>query len=134
MTPRRVDAPHAWLRAVPGRLLCVLLLCGWFGLPHAEQAAGGWVHAYAAFGEPKYPRDFTHFDYVNPDAPKGGVIHLRNPDRRTSFDKFNYFTIRGNAPAGHGASSCSSRSPCSAPTSRARCTACWRRRCASSPT
>jgi peptide/nickel transport system substrate-binding protein/microcin C transport system substrate-binding protein len=37
---------------------------------------------------------------VNPDAPKGGILHLRNPDRRTSFDKFNYFTILGNAPAG----------------------------------
>ena len=55
----------------------------------------------AAFGEPpKYPRGFTHFDYVNPDAPKGGTLYLRNPDRRTSFDKFNPFTLKGNAPAG----------------------------------
>jgi ABC-type oligopeptide transport system substrate-binding subunit len=100
VTPRSVNALHALLRAAPARLLCVLLLCGWFGLPHAEQAAGAWVHAYAAFGEPKYPSNFSHFDYVNPNAPKGGAIHLRNPDRRTSFDKFNYFTIRGNAPAG----------------------------------
>ena len=28
------------------------------------------------------------------------MLHLRNPDRRTSFDKFNPFTVRGNAPAG----------------------------------
>ena len=34
------------------------------------------------------------------DAPKGGTLHLRNPDRRTSFDKYNPFTTRGNAPAG----------------------------------
>ncbi len=68
----------------------------------ASAALGQWVHAYAAFGEPKYPRDFKHFEYVNPDAPKGGTLNLRNPDRRSSFDKFNLFTVKGNAPAGIG--------------------------------
>jgi peptide/nickel transport system substrate-binding protein/microcin C transport system substrate-binding protein len=63
-------------------------------------APAPWVHAYAAFGEPKYGPDFKHFDYVNPDAPKGGTLNLRNPDRRQNFDKYNYYTIRGNAPAG----------------------------------
>ncbi len=58
------------------------------------------MHAYAAFGQPKYGPDFKHFDYVNPDAPKGGTLNLRNPDRRQNFDKYNYYTIRGNAPAG----------------------------------
>ena len=61
---------------------------------------GQWVHAYAAFGEPKYPRGFDHFEYVNPAAPKGGTLYLANPDRRTAFDKFNEFTIRGSSPAG----------------------------------
>jgi peptide/nickel transport system substrate-binding protein/microcin C transport system substrate-binding protein len=59
-----------------------------------------WTHAHAAFGQPKYPPGFAHFDYVNPDAPKGGTINLRNPDRRSSFDKFNPFTTKGNSPAG----------------------------------
>lgn len=69
----------------------------------APAAEGGrWVHALATFGEPRYPEGYTHFEYVNPDAPKGGVLRLRNPDRRTSFDKFNPFTVRGNAPAGVG--------------------------------
>ena len=63
-------------------------------------SASGWVHAYAAFGQPKYPRGFSHFDYVNPAAPKGGTVYLPNPDRRTAFDKFNSFTVRGAAPAG----------------------------------
>ncbi len=89
---------------MPARLPCVVLLGACAALAQAQgelaPAAGGWVHAYAAFGEPKYPKDFGHFDYVNPDAPKGGTIQLRNPDRRTNFDKFNTFTIRGNAPAG----------------------------------
>jgi peptide/nickel transport system substrate-binding protein/microcin C transport system substrate-binding protein len=66
----------------------------------AHSAEGQWVHAYAAYGEPKYPKGFAHFEYVNPDAPKGGVLRLRNPDRRSSFDKFNPWTVRGNAPAG----------------------------------
>lgn len=75
--------------------------------PHSAPAASAvvssserWVHAYAAFGEPKYPRGFDHFDYLNPSAPKGGTLYLPNPDRRTSFDKLNYYTVKGNAPAG----------------------------------
>ena len=59
-----------------------------------------WVHAFAAYGPPKYGAAFTHFEYVNADAPKGGTTRLRNPDRRSSFDKFNPWTVRGNAPAG----------------------------------
>ena len=30
---------------------------------------GRWVHAFAAYGAPKYGSEFTHFEYVNPDAP-----------------------------------------------------------------
>jgi microcin C transport system substrate-binding protein len=61
---------------------------------------GRWVHGFAAYGPPKYPAGFSHFDYVNPAAPRGGTLRLRNPDRRSSFDKFNPYTTRGNAPAG----------------------------------
>lgn len=61
---------------------------------------GRWVHAYAAFGLPAYGPDFTHFPYVNPQAPKRGTLYLSNPDRRSSFDKLNYFTLKGEAPAG----------------------------------
>jgi len=61
---------------------------------------GRWVHAFAAYGAPKYGPDFKHFEYVNPDAPQGGTIKLKNPDRRSSFDKYNPWTTRGNAPAG----------------------------------
>lgn len=68
--------------------------------PATPLPSGGWVHAFAAFGEAKYPRGYTHFDYVNPEAPKGGTLFLKNPDRRTAFDKLNYYTIRGDAPAG----------------------------------
>jgi peptide/nickel transport system substrate-binding protein/microcin C transport system substrate-binding protein len=66
----------------------------------APVQTGEWVHALSAYQPPKYPRGFAHFDYVNPDAPKGGVLRLRNPDRRSSFDKYNPFTTKGVAPAG----------------------------------
>jgi microcin C transport system substrate-binding protein len=44
-----------------------------------------WVHGFAAYGPPKYGPGFKHFDYVNPDAPKGGTLKLKNPDRKHQF-------------------------------------------------
>lgn len=58
------------------------------------------AHAFSLYDTPKYQAGFTHFDYVNPDAPKGGELFLANPDRRTSFDKFNPFSLKGVAAAG----------------------------------
>jgi microcin C transport system substrate-binding protein len=49
----------------------------------------------AQYGKPKYLDGFAHFDYVNPNAPRGGTLVLPNPGQRTSFDKFNPFTLRG---------------------------------------
>ncbi|HYP71201.1 MAG TPA: ABC transporter substrate-binding protein, partial [Variovorax sp.] len=66
-------------------------------------AAPSWAaHAYAQFGDVKYPVGFTHFDYANPDAPKGGEFRMVPPTRPTNFDKFNPFTLKGTAPAGLG--------------------------------
>ncbi|CAN5407929.1 extracellular solute-binding protein [soil metagenome] len=58
------------------------------------------AHAFSLYDTPKYGPGFTHFDYVNPDAPKGGELFLANPDRRTSFDKFNPFSLKGVAAPG----------------------------------
>ncbi|MFC3866861.1 extracellular solute-binding protein [Helicobacter equorum] len=52
------------------------------------------AHAIALFGTPKYPRDFSHFDYVNPNAPKGGT--LKSFELGT-FDSLNPFVQKGNA-------------------------------------
>ncbi len=57
-------------------------------------------HAIAMHGAPKYGPDFTHFDYVNPDAPKGGKVRLFGG--RQSFDSLNPFIIKGVAAAGGG--------------------------------
>ena len=51
-------------------------------------------HAIAMHGEPKYGPDFTHFDYVNPNAPKGGTLRLAS---QGTFDSFNAFIPKGNA-------------------------------------
>lgn len=58
------------------------------------------AHAFAMYDTPKYPADFKHFDYVNPDAPRGGELYLANPGRATSFDKFNPFSLKGVSAAG----------------------------------
>lgn len=55
-------------------------------------------HGIAMYGEPKYSADFSHFDYVNPDAPKGGS--LRMAVIANGYDSFNPFVIRGVAAAG----------------------------------
>jgi len=52
-------------------------------------------HAITLYGEPpKYPADFQHFAYVNPDAPKGGLLRQRDIG---GFDSFNPFIPKGNA-------------------------------------
>jgi microcin C transport system substrate-binding protein len=61
------------------------------------------AHAYAQFGDIKYPPGFKHFEWVNPNAPKGGEIELVPPLRITNFDKYNPFTLKGTAPPGLGA-------------------------------
>ncbi|MFT4120305.1 extracellular solute-binding protein [Bradyrhizobium sp.] len=58
-----------------------------------------WRHALSLFGDIKYPADFKRFDYVNPDAPKGGVARLISLG---TFDNFNLAVagIKGSlAPA-----------------------------------
>lgn len=67
----------------------ILLLC----LAATAQAAPR--HALTLYGEaPKYPADFTHFDYVNPDAPKGGTLRQAGFG---SFDSLNPFINKGVA-------------------------------------
>jgi microcin C transport system substrate-binding protein len=58
------------------------------GSAHAQSAPDGlaWRHALSLFGDIKYPADFKRFDYVNPDAPKGGVVRMISIG---TFDNFN---------------------------------------------
>ena len=56
-------------------------------------------HAVSLIGAPKYPADFKHFDYVNPDAPKGGLVRMADIG---SFDSLNPILYKGEAAAGLG--------------------------------
>jgi microcin C transport system substrate-binding protein len=63
------------------------------GVPAAEPALAQsgtgepvWRHALSLFGDIKYPADFKRFDYVNPDAPKGGIARMISIG---TFDNFN---------------------------------------------
>jgi microcin C transport system substrate-binding protein len=57
------------------------------------------VHGVAMHGEPAYPPDFTHFSYVNPDAPKGGSLVMAAIG---SFDNLNPYIVRGTPASGVG--------------------------------
>jgi microcin C transport system substrate-binding protein len=54
------------------------------------------AHGISTFGDLKYPADFPHLDYVNPDAPKGGEISVWTSG---GFDSMNPFSIEGRAAA-----------------------------------
>lgn len=56
-------------------------------------------HALALHGDVKYGPGFKHFDYVNPDAPKGGTVRLGTVG---TFDSLNPFILKGVAAAGVG--------------------------------
>jgi microcin C transport system substrate-binding protein len=73
------------------------LLAG--GLVYLLSQSAFAAHGYALWGTLKYPASFTHFDYVNPQAPKGGELRLVSNQRMSTFDKYNPFTLRGSAPA-----------------------------------
>ena len=83
------------LRRIFSSVLALALLA-----PFAFQAqAQEWRHGLSLMGTPKYPAGFKHFDYVNPNAPKGGLVRL---SEEGSFDSFNMVLPRGTAAAGVG--------------------------------
>ncbi|WP_084448438.1 extracellular solute-binding protein [Desulfovibrio inopinatus] len=85
------------------RLMVTLVVVGLLacaGLPASAQTTGSHTsHALALGGTPKYPADFTHFDYVNPNAPKGGTAKLSSVG---TFDTFNPYLPKGLPPSGIG--------------------------------
>ena len=73
------------------------------GRAFAESPSGTPLHGLSAFGDLKYAPDFTHFSYVNVDAPKGGIFNYgpsqwvfnQNP---YTFNTLNSFVAKGDAP------------------------------------
>ncbi len=76
-------------------LMIYLFLIGLMNSGVCAPIAGGFnIH-----GNPKYPSNFTHFDYTSSEARKGGVLRLAVPG---TFDSLNPYIIRGVAGAGYG--------------------------------
>lgn len=97
MTRRSKPSPH---RTALAALAVAALLATSF-LPGASAGAGEGrtLHALSLIGEPKYGPDFTHLDYVNPDAPKGGSLRLHSIG---GFDSLHPLLPRGEPAPGLG--------------------------------
>jgi microcin C transport system substrate-binding protein len=75
------------------------------GVRTAHAAEGPERHGISAFGDLKYPADFKHFDYVNPNAAKGGIFSQIGPSAAynqnfLTFNSLNTFILRGDAAQG----------------------------------
>jgi microcin C transport system substrate-binding protein len=62
-------------------------------------------HGMSAFGDLKYPADFPHFSYVNPNAPKGGAFSQIGPNRQynqnfLTFNSLNSYILKGDGAQG----------------------------------
>jgi microcin C transport system substrate-binding protein len=91
-------ARRRWRAAdVSAPILCALLLA--MLLAAAAQASES-KHGLSTFGDLAYPPDFTHFNYANPDAPKGGTLSLVGWGGVTTFDSLNNYILKGNAAQG----------------------------------
>ncbi|MHA1567414.1 MAG: extracellular solute-binding protein [Alphaproteobacteria bacterium] len=81
-------------------LMATIVVVGAGGQPAmAASGTNGPAHGLAMHGAPKYAADFTHFDYVNPDAPKGGA---QVSEAIGTYDSLNAFIISGNPAVGVG--------------------------------
>lgn len=75
----------------------LIVLWSFYLLPTLSLAAP--THGLAMHGDLKYAPDFTHFEYVNPDAPRGGTLRLAAIG---TYDSLNPFILKGIAPASNG--------------------------------
>ncbi len=91
--PTPIIQARAGMTALWGALLASAMLVG--AAAHAEPR-----HGISTFGDLKYPAEFKHFDYVNPNAPKGGRLSTVGTGALTTFDSFNGFILKGDAAQG----------------------------------
>jgi microcin C transport system substrate-binding protein len=80
-------------------------IAGAIGGPRKVSAADAEAHGLSAFGDLKYARNFQHFDYVDPKAPKGGVFSQIGPSRQfnqnfNTFNSLNSYILKGDAAQG----------------------------------
>jgi microcin C transport system substrate-binding protein len=82
------------MRRVPAIFIATCLSLGVTAVAYAMTTPG-----MSLFGDLKYPADFKHFDYVNPDAPKGGTMRL---SAIGTYDTLNPYVIKGVPAVGIG--------------------------------
>ncbi|WP_348996824.1 extracellular solute-binding protein, partial [Brucella melitensis] len=75
----------------------VAMLASAMPASRADNAEPQWRYSSSLLDEPKYPADFKHYDYVNPDAPKGGTLNLVAVG---TFDNLNPYVVQGVSAAG----------------------------------
>ena len=92
MQARAVAADRAGMALRLGVGFLALTAAVWAFSAHAEDQKIITAHGISTFGNLKYPADFKHLDYVNPDAPKGGEISEWAPG---TFDSFNPYSVKG---------------------------------------
>lgn len=80
-----------------GAIFLLVLTLAVPGLLTAPPARAKPSYGLSAFGDLKYPADFQHFDYVDPDAPKGGTLRLWS---LATFDSLNPFALKGTPADG----------------------------------
>lgn len=80
-------------------LLSLAVLGGLALTASAQDGEGEWMHGIRVDGELKYAAGFPHLDYVNVDAPQGGIVRF---GVLGSFDSLNDFSLTGSNPAGLG--------------------------------
>lgn len=81
------------VKFIPVLLFCTLATSSF------SSFASTWSHALSMYGDFKYPQNFRHFEYSNPNAPKGGTFKQASIG---SFDSLNAFIVKGNPAAGLG--------------------------------
>ncbi|HZP08431.1 extracellular solute-binding protein [Methyloceanibacter sp.] len=81
------------------RFALAVALAGAVSGPLQAEDASVHHHALSLVGDPEYPADFKHFRYVNPDAPKGGLVRMADIG---SFDSLNPVLYKGEAAGGLG--------------------------------
>lgn len=91
---------HSGIRRQFRQVCGVILLAAPLAALPIVSNAGEPGHGHSKYGELKYGPDFEHFEYANPDAPKGGTM-VRNASG--SFDNTNPFILKGVSAAGAGA-------------------------------
>jgi microcin C transport system substrate-binding protein len=81
------------------RILAALFFVLAASFAHEARAAEP-SHGISTFGALKYPKDFTHFAYANPKAPKGGALMHMGISDTTTFNSLNPFILKGDYPEG----------------------------------